>query len=93
MPIHNSDKQIIGVTQLVNKTNGEPFNDNDVNIIEVKLAVRSTGYVNITICGEDVPCKCYRDDVLDGVALWWFRLESGVCNPGFDGYLNILLEL
>ncbi|XP_025093165.1 cGMP-specific 3',5'-cyclic phosphodiesterase-like isoform X5 [Pomacea canaliculata] len=34
MPIHNSDKQIIGVTQLVNKTNGEPFNDNDVNIIE-----------------------------------------------------------
>ncbi|KAK7496272.1 hypothetical protein BaRGS_00012437, partial [Batillaria attramentaria] len=34
MPIHNSDKKIIGVTQLINKVNGEPFNDNDVNIIE-----------------------------------------------------------
>jgi dual 3',5'-cyclic-AMP and -GMP phosphodiesterase 11 len=35
MPIHNSEKHIIGVTQLINKVNGEPFNDNDVNIIEV----------------------------------------------------------
>ncbi|XP_076460762.1 cGMP-specific 3',5'-cyclic phosphodiesterase-like isoform X2 [Babylonia areolata] len=34
MPIHNSDKNIIGVTQLINKINGQPFNDNDVNIIE-----------------------------------------------------------
>ena len=36
MPIHNSEKNIIGVTQLINKLNGEPFNDNDVNIIEVR---------------------------------------------------------
>ncbi|KAL8579053.1 hypothetical protein ACOMHN_035992 [Nucella lapillus] len=34
MPIHNSEKHIIGVTQLINKFNGQPFNDNDVNIIE-----------------------------------------------------------
>ncbi|XP_070212342.1 cGMP-specific 3',5'-cyclic phosphodiesterase-like isoform X7 [Littorina saxatilis] len=34
MPIHNSEKHIIGVTQLINKVSGEPFNDNDVNIIE-----------------------------------------------------------
>ncbi|XP_076439522.1 cGMP-specific 3',5'-cyclic phosphodiesterase-like isoform X2 [Babylonia areolata] len=34
MPIHNSEKNIIGVTQLINKLNGEPFNDNDANIIE-----------------------------------------------------------
>ena len=35
MPIHNSDRTIIGVTQLINKVNGQPFDDNDQHIIEV----------------------------------------------------------
>jgi dual 3',5'-cyclic-AMP and -GMP phosphodiesterase 11 len=35
MPIFNNEKKIIGVTQLVNKLNGVPFNENDANIIEV----------------------------------------------------------
>ena len=35
MPVFNSDKRIIGVTQLINKLNGSPFNDNDANIMEV----------------------------------------------------------
>ncbi|KAK6185640.1 hypothetical protein SNE40_007829 [Patella caerulea] len=34
IPINNSDKKIIGVTQLINKKNGKPFNENDENIIE-----------------------------------------------------------
>ncbi|XP_061185841.1 cGMP-specific 3',5'-cyclic phosphodiesterase-like isoform X5 [Saccostrea echinata] len=34
MPIFNNEKKIIGVTQLVNKLNGVPFNENDANIIE-----------------------------------------------------------
>lgn len=34
MPIYNSDKKIIGVTQLINKINGIPFNENDANTIE-----------------------------------------------------------
>ncbi|CAL1528489.1 unnamed protein product, partial [Lymnaea stagnalis] len=34
MPIHNSDRTIIGVTQLINKVNGQPFDDNDEHIIE-----------------------------------------------------------
>ncbi|BFY98626.1 hypothetical protein BsWGS_01666 [Bradybaena similaris] len=34
MPIHNSDRTIIGVTQLINKVNGQPFDDNDEHLIE-----------------------------------------------------------
>ncbi|XP_059177094.1 LOW QUALITY PROTEIN: cGMP-specific 3',5'-cyclic phosphodiesterase-like [Physella acuta] len=34
MPIHNSDRAIIGVTQLINKVNGLPFDENDEHIIE-----------------------------------------------------------
>ncbi|XP_012945061.1 cGMP-specific 3',5'-cyclic phosphodiesterase isoform X2 [Aplysia californica] len=34
MPIHNSERTIIGVTQLINKINGQPFDDNDEHIIE-----------------------------------------------------------
>uniref|UniRef100_K1QIC6 Phosphodiesterase n=1 Tax=Magallana gigas TaxID=29159 RepID=K1QIC6_MAGGI len=34
MPIFNNEKKIIGVTLLVNKLNGVPFNENDANIIE-----------------------------------------------------------
>ncbi|XP_071169821.1 cGMP-specific 3',5'-cyclic phosphodiesterase-like isoform X3 [Mytilus galloprovincialis] len=34
MPIYNSDKKIIGVTQLINKINGNPFNESDANTIE-----------------------------------------------------------
>lgn len=37
MPIHNSDRTIIGVTQLINKVNGQPFDDNDEHLIEVKF--------------------------------------------------------
>lgn len=35
MPIHNSDRTIIGVTQLINKVNGQPFDDNDEHLLEV----------------------------------------------------------
>lgn len=35
MPVFNNEKKIIGVTLLVNKLNGVPFNENDANIIEV----------------------------------------------------------
>ncbi|XP_033757237.1 cGMP-specific 3',5'-cyclic phosphodiesterase-like isoform X5 [Pecten maximus] len=34
MPIYNSDKKIIGVTQLINKINGQAFIESDANIIE-----------------------------------------------------------
>ncbi|XP_069140348.1 cGMP-specific 3',5'-cyclic phosphodiesterase-like isoform X2 [Argopecten irradians] len=34
MPIYNSDKKIIGVTQLINKLNGQAFIESDANIIE-----------------------------------------------------------
>ncbi|XP_071090985.1 cGMP-specific 3',5'-cyclic phosphodiesterase-like isoform X2 [Haliotis cracherodii] len=34
MPVFNSDKKIIGVTQLMNKLNSTPFDDNDEHIIE-----------------------------------------------------------
>lgn len=35
MPIHNSDHTIIGVTQLINKVNGQPFDDSDEHLLEV----------------------------------------------------------
>lgn len=34
MPIHNSQKQLIGVAQLINKNNGAPFTDCDVSLFE-----------------------------------------------------------
>ncbi|XP_017486672.1 PREDICTED: dual 3',5'-cyclic-AMP and -GMP phosphodiesterase 11A-like [Rhagoletis zephyria] len=34
MPIRNASRKIIGVAQLVNKLNGQPFNMNDINIFE-----------------------------------------------------------
>nr|XP_002733933.2 PREDICTED: cGMP-specific 3',5'-cyclic phosphodiesterase-like [Saccoglossus kowalevskii] len=34
MPIYNSEHKIIGVTQLLNKTNEQPFNEQDINIFE-----------------------------------------------------------
>ncbi|KAL4232240.1 hypothetical protein ACF0H5_009814 [Mactra antiquata] len=34
MPVYNSEGKITAVTQLINKLNGSPFNDSDVNIIE-----------------------------------------------------------
>lgn len=37
MPIYNSDKKIIGVTELINKVNGNPFNESDANTIEVRM--------------------------------------------------------
>lgn len=37
MPIRNADRRIIGVSQLINKLNGRPFNKNDENLFEVRL--------------------------------------------------------
>ena len=37
MPIRNANGRIIGVSQLVNKTNGLPFTRNDENLFEVCL--------------------------------------------------------
>ena len=37
MPVYDSERKISGVTQLINKCNGTPFNDSDANIIEVSL--------------------------------------------------------
>uniref|UniRef100_T1K849 GAF domain-containing protein n=1 Tax=Tetranychus urticae TaxID=32264 RepID=T1K849_TETUR len=34
MPIRNANRRIIGVSQLVNKLNGQPFNKNDENLFE-----------------------------------------------------------
>ena len=39
MPIYNSDKKIIGVTELINKVNGNPFNESDANTIEVSMSI------------------------------------------------------
>ena len=39
MPIYNSDKKIIGVTELINKVNGNPFNESDANTIEVSMSM------------------------------------------------------
>ncbi len=35
LPIRNTDLHIIGVVQLLNKYNGKPFSETDVNICEV----------------------------------------------------------
>lgn len=35
MPIRNASHEIIGVSQLINKTNNRPFNKNDENLFEV----------------------------------------------------------
>ncbi|XP_077992987.1 cGMP-specific 3',5'-cyclic phosphodiesterase-like isoform X3 [Glandiceps talaboti] len=34
MPIYNSEHKVVGVAQLLNKNNGQPFHDKDVNIFE-----------------------------------------------------------
>lgn len=49
MPIFNNEKKIIGVTLLVNKLNGVPFNENDANIIEV---------INFTLSCTDSRLVC-----------------------------------
>lgn len=38
MPIYNTERQIFGVTQLINKKNGAAFVDSDANIMEVSNA-------------------------------------------------------
>ncbi|XP_064603088.1 cGMP-specific 3',5'-cyclic phosphodiesterase-like isoform X2 [Liolophura sinensis] len=48
-PIFNSEKRIIGVTQLINKQNGTPFNENDVNIIEAFSIFCGLGIHNCTM--------------------------------------------
>ncbi|KAJ8317387.1 hypothetical protein KUTeg_005291 [Tegillarca granosa] len=52
MPIYNSDKKIIGVTQLINKLNGAAFNENDANIIEAFSIFTGLGIHN---------CQMYED--------------------------------
>jgi GAF domain-containing protein len=37
MPIRNASRKIIGVSQLINKLNGRPFNKNDENLFEVSF--------------------------------------------------------
>lgn len=41
MPIRDALRKIIGVSQLINKLNGRPFNKNDENLFEVSLLVVS----------------------------------------------------
>ena len=38
MPIRDADRKIIGVSQLINKLNGRPFNKNDENLFEVSFS-------------------------------------------------------
>ena len=35
MPIHNSNGEILGVVQLLNKVDNTPFNANDENLFQV----------------------------------------------------------
>ena len=37
MPIRNAQGRVIGVSQLVNKKDGTPFNKNDENLFEVSI--------------------------------------------------------
>jgi len=46
MPIYNSENKIVGVTQLINKLNNQPFNENDANIIEVSNVSLSDLYLS-----------------------------------------------
>lgn len=39
MPIRNAEHKIIGVSQLINKLNGRPFNKNDENLFEVRVLI------------------------------------------------------
>ena len=39
VPIRNSEDKVIGVVQLMNKINGKPFTDTDINIVEVREGV------------------------------------------------------
>lgn len=46
MPIKNSSSKIIGVSQLVNKLNGNPFTTNDENLFEVRIHFKTIMDVN-----------------------------------------------
>lgn len=37
MPIKNAQGKVIGVSQLINKQDGTPFNKNDENFFEVRI--------------------------------------------------------
>lgn len=39
MPIYTANRTIIGVIQLINKLNGNPFNSNDVMLMEVSQSI------------------------------------------------------
>ena len=36
VPIRNSEERVIGVVQLMNKINGKPFTETDINVVEVQ---------------------------------------------------------
>lgn len=44
MPIQNSNGEIMGVVQLLNKMDNTPFNANDENLFEVNKARPSRSY-------------------------------------------------
>ena len=44
MPIQNSNGEIMGVVQLLNKMDNTPFNANDENLFEVNTALPSCSY-------------------------------------------------
>jgi GAF domain-containing protein len=41
MPIRDASRKIIGVSQLINKLNGRPFNKNDENLFEVSFYIEA----------------------------------------------------
>ena len=49
MPIYNHGGKIIGVTQLINKHNRQPFNENDANIIEVSTLIDTMSVYSIKL--------------------------------------------
>lgn len=44
IPIRNSKNRIIGVAQLINKLNGHPFSESDVNVFEVSGCLFELGF-------------------------------------------------
>ena len=40
VPIRNSEERVIGVVQLMNKINGKPFTETDINVVEVRHSRR-----------------------------------------------------
>lgn len=67
MPIRNAERKIIGVSQLINKISGAPFNKNDEDLFEVRSAFDSSSFFCLLVSGSS--CQTSRSYLMSLVVV------------------------